>query len=45
MDGYSFDYRDSDHPMAALFHFTVKGFAILVYLFGGLFVKEEYVVV
>lgn len=40
MEGYNFDYTKSDHPTVALFHFAIKGFALVVYLFGGLFIRE-----
>jgi hypothetical protein len=40
MDGYTFDYTKSDHPTAALFHFIIRGVALAIYLFGGIFIRE-----
>jgi hypothetical protein len=42
MGDYNFDYTQSDHPTAALFHFAIKGFAVAFYLFGGIFIREAY---
>ncbi|CAD8161149.1 unnamed protein product [Paramecium octaurelia] len=42
MEGYNFDYTKSDHPSVALFHFAIKGIALAVYLFGGLFIREAW---
>lgn len=42
--GYTFDYKQSDHPTAALFHFGLKAAPVLLYFFAGIFVRSQWTI-